>query len=458
VEALVIILFLTPFALAWAIWRIVQLQKVLKPLKAVTDAQAEAKRVIADAEAQSAAVWSESASKVKALGAEQATLTADTTRLRQERDDLECQVSKLKADVESLNLNEYAKEFGIYQPTYNFDGVEKYKLELDRLYEREKQMLKDGNAARCDTEWAVEGSAAKGRRMIEQQLKLMLMAFNGEADSLIAKVRFDNVLKVEDSIRKAFERINKLGKEKHAYITDAYLDLKLKEVRLAYEFQERKQQEVEEQRAIREQMREEERARRELERAQLEAEREAERYAKALEKAQAEAERTTGAKYEKMLLEIEQLKARLAEATANRERAKSQAELTRSGYVYVISNLGSFGENVYKIGMTRRLDPMDRVVELSDASVPFPFDVHAMIYSEDAPGLENALHRTFHYRRLNLVNLKKEFFRVTLDEITVIAKQHRADVHFTLAAEAAEWRKSEVMRQQPNTNVQSVVE
>lgn len=457
-EALVIILFLTPFALAWAIWRIVQLQKVLKPLKAVTDAQAEAKRVIADAEAQSAAVWSESASKVKALGAEQATLTADTTRLRQERDDLECQVSKLKADVESLNLNEYAKEFGIYQPTYNFDGVEKYKLELDRLYEREKQMLKDGNAARCDTEWAVEGSAAKGRRMIEQQLKLMLMAFNGEADSLIAKVRFDNVLKVEDLIRKAFERINKLGKEKHAYITDAYLDLKLKEVRLAYEFQERKQQEVEEQRAIREQMREEERARRELERAQLEAEREAERYAKALEKAQAEAERTTGAKYEKMLLEIEQLKARLAEATANQERAKSQAELTRSGYVYVISNLGSFGENVYKIGMTRRLDPMDRVVELSDASVPFPFDVHAMIYSEDAPGLENALHRTFHYRRLNLVNLKKEFFRVTLDEITVIAKQHRADVHFTLAAEAAEWRKSEVMRQQPNTNVQSVVE
>jgi regulator of protease activity HflC (stomatin/prohibitin superfamily) len=458
VEALVIILFLTPFALAWAIWRIVQLQKVLKPLKAVTDAQAEAKRVIADAEAQSAAVWSESASKVKALGAEQATLTADTTRLRQERDDLECQVSKLKADVESLNLNEYAKEFGIYQPTYNFDGVEKYKLELDRLYEREKQMLKDGNAARCDTEWAVEGSAAKGRRMIEQQLKLMLMAFNGEADSLIAKVRFDNVLKVEDLIRKAFERINKLGKEKHAYITDAYLDLKLKEVRLAYEFQERKQQEVEEQRAIREQMREEERARRELERAQLEAEREAERYAKALKKAQAEAERTTGAKYEKMLLEIEQLKARLAEATANQERAKSQAELTRSGYVYVISNLGSFGENVYKIGMTRRLDPMDRVVELSDASVPFPFDVHAMIYSEDAPGLENALHRTFHYRRLNLVNLKKEFFRVTLDEITVIAKQHRADVHFTLAAEAAEWRKSEVMRQQPNTNVQSVVE
>jgi multidrug efflux pump subunit AcrA (membrane-fusion protein) len=271
-------------------------------------------------------------------------------------------------------------------------------------------------------------------------------------------VRFDNVLKVEDLIRKAFERINKLGKEKHAYITDAYLDLKLKEVRLAYEFQERKQQEVEEQRAIREQMREEERARRELERAQLEAEREAERYAKALEKAQAEAERTTGAKYEKMLLEIEQLKARLAEATANQERAKSQAELTRSGYVYVISNLGSFGENVYKIGMTRRLDPMDRVVELSDASVPFPFDVHAMIYSEDAPGLENALHRTFHYRRLNLVNLKKEFFRVTLDEITVIAKQHRADVHFTLAAEAAEWRKSEVMRQQPNTNVQSVVE
>ena len=222
--------------------------------------------------------------------------------------------------------------------------------------------------------------------------------------------------------------------------------MKLEELHLVHEFQERKQAEVEEQRAIREQMREEERARRELERAQIEAERDADRYGKALEKARSEAEKATGEKQSKLMLEIERLQTMLAEATAQRERAKSQAELTRSGYVYIISNLGAFGENVYKIGMTRRLDPMDRVVELSDASVPFPFDVHALIYSDDAPGLENALHRAFHARRVNLVNLKKEFFKTSLEEIAEIAGQHKADVHFTLAAEAADWRKSESMR------------
>jgi DNA repair exonuclease SbcCD ATPase subunit len=223
--------------------------------------------------------------------------------------------------------------------------------------------------------------------------------------------------------------------------------LKLKELHLTHEYAEKKQQEAEEQRAIREQMREEEKAQRELERAQLEAEREAERYQSALQKAQRDAEKAQGEKLNKLNAEIERLSQLVTDANARKERAISQAQLTKSGYVYIISNVGSFGEEVYKIGMTRRLDPMDRVHELGDASVPFAFDVHAMVYSEDAPGLENLLHRSFDQRRVNLVNTKKEFFRVALDEIReVVTKHHAGEVKYTLVAEALEFRKSQGMR------------
>ena len=124
----------------------------------------------------------------------------------------------------------------------------------------------------------------------------------------------------------------------------------------------------------------------------------------------------------------------------------SRAQLTKSGHVYIVSNLGSFGEGIYKIGMTRRLEPLDRVKELGDASVPFPFDVHAMIYSQNAPSLESALHRAFDERRVNLVNTRKEYFRVELDEIVTVVDQSKdddvAEVTFTLAAEAEEYRRT----------------
>lgn len=190
---------------------------------------------------------------------------------------------------------------------------------------------------------------------------------------------------MEERILKAFEAINQLGTVMQVSITPTYLDLKLDELRLTHEYEEKRYQEQEEQRRIREQMREEERARREIEKAREEAEREEARFQKALEKARAEAARATGEQLQKLNDQIHSLEARLEEAQQQKERAISRAQLTKSGYVYIISNVGSFGQDVYKVGMTRRLDPMDRVYELSDASVPSPFDVHAMIYSENAP-------------------------------------------------------------------------
>lgn len=247
---------------------------------------------------------------------------------------------------------------------------------------------------------------------------------------------------MEKRIQKAWSILNKLAQSNRVEITPAFRDLKLNELYLAHEYQEKKYEEREEQRRIREHMREEERAQREMEKAQKEAEKEEQRYQKALEKARTEIEQATGMKQEKLQQQIEALKQRLEEAQANKQRAISRAQITRSGHVYIISNIGSFGEDVYKIGMTRRLDPMDRVKELGDASVPFRFDVHAIIYSDDAPALETKLHNTFKDRRLNRVNNRKEFFSVTIDEITKALSDQQVEIEITKVAEAEEYRKS----------------
>lgn len=316
-------------------------------------------------------------------------------------------------------------------------------------------MIKDKSAAICQIEWTVNGSRTEGRKSINQTLRLILRAFNGESDAAIAKVKYNNVQVMEARIRKAWEAINSLAGVQQCHITRMYLDLKLEELFLVHEYQEKIYEEKEEQRRIREQMREEEAALREIEKARTDAEREEKRYADALRKAQEEANLAVGDKQQKLQMQIEELQRRLQEAHTNKERAISRAQMTRSGHVYIISNVGSFGEHVYKIGMTRRLDPLDRVRELSDASVPFQFDVHAVIYSEDAPTLETTLHRIFNDRRVNRVNMRKEFFQVSIEEIAEAVRKHHGEIELTQVAEAVEYRKTIAMIQDAAPSVPS---
>jgi flagellar biosynthesis GTPase FlhF len=278
---------------------------------------------------------------------------------------------------------------------------------------------------------------------VDRTLRLMLRAFNGECDAMTAKVRFNNVVATEERIRKSFAAINEAGAPTYCSIATAYLELKLTELRITHELAEKVQEEKEEQRRIREQMREEEQARREIEKMQRDAEAEERRREQALAKARAEFEAASEAKRAAMEQKVADLEAALAEAHARTERAISQAQLTKRGHVYVISNPGSFGEDVFKVGMTRRLEPMERIRELGDASVPFGFDVHAVIYSEDAPGLEAALHRALTDRRVNLVNERKEFFRASLDHLEVLVREHAVgEVTFERIALAEEYRKT----------------
>lgn len=355
---------------------------------------------------------------------------------------LQARIQALRTEFGRLDEEANLQSFGFYKPHYDFSDSKRYQTELEHISDAQKRMLKNKTAAVCHIEWTVNGSKVEGRKSTNQTLKLMLRAFNGECDAAIAKVRYNNVHVMEARIKKAHEAINSLAGVQRCEITGPYLQLKLQELYLVHEYQEKLQEEKEEQRRIREQMREEEIAQRELEKARLDAEREEERYAQALAKAREEAERAVGAKQEKLLTQIEELQRRLEEAHTNKERAIARAQMTRSGHVYVISNIGSFGEQVYKIGMTRRLDPLDRIRELGDASVPFQFDIHAVIFSEDAPALENKLHREFQSRRVNRVNERKEFFKIEIDEIVTAVQRHHGEIEVTQVAEAEEYRKT----------------
>ena len=349
------------------------------------------------------------------------------------------EVSILEEDLEFIS-------FGIYKPHFDFDTSDKYKLEIADIRGRQKEVIKDKNAAICQTEWEVGGSKVEGRKMTNRNIKLILRAFNGESDSAILKAKWNNVIKMEERIKKAFEALNKLAEPNHIEITHQYLSLKLDELHVAHEYQEKLYAEKEEQRQIREQMREEERVQKEIEKAKKDAEQDENRYQKALDQARSELGDAHGEKVEQLNEKMKLLEEKLKEAQENKERALSRAQLTKSGHVYVISNIGSFGENVYKIGMTRRLEPIDRVKELGDASVPFAFDVHAMIYSENAPELENNLHKMFNESRLNLVNGRKEFFEVSLDDISSFVTQQDNQIEFTKLAEAKEYRESVAIR------------
>lgn len=351
--------------------------------------------------------------------------------------ELEKDIKIYKNDLEFIEL-------GLYEPIFDLETSEEYKEKITDIVNKQKQLIKGGNACVCNTEWVVGNSRKQGEIMTRRYINLTLRAFNGECDSLISKVRWNNVKRFEERIKKAFNAINKLGKSNNTFLTDKYLKLKLDELHLVYELAHKKYQEKEEAREIRAQQREEERAQREFEKARKDAEMEEKRFQKALEKAKKDLGLVSGEKLDELNSQIAQLEQNLKEANKAKERAISRAQETKSGHVYIISNLGSFGENVYKIGMTRRLDPMDRVKELGDASVPFTFDLHAMIFSENAPELEKLLQKEFDDRRINKVNYRKEYFNVTLDEIEqVIKDKYEKEVDFIKISEAQQFRETQ---------------
>lgn len=306
--------------------------------------------------------------------------------------------------------------------------------ELKNARERSRQMIKGNAAATCDY---VEAN----RR--DTAIRFVLDAFNGKVDSILSRTKSDNVGKLEQEIKDAFNLVNHNGAAfRSARILDSYLEARLTELRWGSTVQEIKLRDKEEQRRIKEQIREEERAQREFERSMKEAAKEEDTLRKAMEKIQSQVEKASAEQREKYEAQLAEMAEKLRQAEEKNQRALSMAQQTKTGHVYVISNIGSFGEDVFKIGLTRRLEPLDRVRELGDASVPFSFDVHALIFSDDAPALETALHRHFMTAQVNKVNPRKEFFRVPISALREELENLGIKTQWTLAAEAKEYRET----------------
>ncbi|UWQ41633.1 DUF4041 domain-containing protein [Leisingera aquaemixtae] len=327
-------------------------------------------------------------------------------------------------------------ELGVYEPHFDFGDSKAYKDTITTVRGRQKDYVSNKIATQCPTDWTVDGSKSKGQTMINRQSRLTLRAFNGECEAAIANTRWNNVVAMEKRIRNAAKQIDSANASMNLTINPKYLELKVEELRLTHEYREQLKIEKEE----RAEMARAEREEKKLLAEAAAAEKKEAEYQKLLDKARLEAG-TDEAR-------IAELEAQLAEAHAASERARAMAEMTKSGYVYIISNIGSFGEDVVKIGLTRRLEPDDRVKELGDASVPFGFDTHAMIYSEEAPALENALHREFAERRINMSNMRKEFLRVSLKEVEEAVGRLAPDASFFTDREAQEYQETLARRRE----------
>lgn len=358
-------------------------------------------------------------------------------------EDLEETIEELKSELSLYTDMESYVDYGFYPlPTYGETTSGAYNEQLKSVRQEQKQMLRDATAYTAPYDIEITGNAAHDKKLLKNQGHLLISVFNSECDYLISKVSSKNYEATITRIEKLAENLEKRLISLEIGINLNYVELKMQECAVYYQYICQKTAEAEEQREIRAQIREEAAAEREIEKAIRDSEKEEDMLQQAMTKARKEMAYASAEQKLRYEFQLEELTERLAQAEFRRERALSMAQQTKRGFVYVISNIGSFGEDIYKIGMTRRLEPLDRVKELSSASVPFAFDVHAMIYSEDAPALEKRLHNHFDLASVNKVNSRKEFFEITLSEIRDYVEDAGLKTRWTMAADATEYRQS----------------
>lgn len=361
-------------------------------------------------------------------------------------------IDQLQAIIDDKNrqLHEFddeflVQEFGLYEPKFAFANSTQFKDALKQCRAQQKELIKQFNAEAKQTAWTVNGKHSEGKKMVGQIARLLMEAFNGECDEIVRKVTYSNVNKSLERIDKITENVNKNCQVVGISIPPRYVALKKNEVQLAFEFSQQKEEEKERLRILRAEAAEQKRVEREIEEKRKKLDKERKQYSSAYEKIQRRIE--TNADDKDLLDKAADLKQHLDDIDKAVKDVDYRAANQKAGFVYIISNVGSFGEGVYKIGMTRRLDPDERIKELSGASVPFGFDIHAMIFSDDAPKLEAALHHAFDDKKVNIVNQRKEFFRVSLQEIEDVVKaNYDKTVEFTEAAPAEQYRISEELR------------
>jgi len=366
----------------------------------------------------------------------------EITQLRITKTEIEKELSAVRQELSNLKTSlieteEIAmlQEVGIYHYSTVLESSIGYSEKIKEIEaEIKKRNLTDGGAIKAANEWIVNGSASEGRKVIKEFSKLMLRAYNGEVDDAIRTLKPYKMQAAINRIDKVEKSIEKLGKTMSITIDDTYHQLRISEIKLTADYLEKKDEEKEKQKEEKLRLKEEEKAQKEFEREKEKLNKELMHHKSILVKANESGNTKV----------IEEENQKIAEIQSGIDGVEERSANIRTGYVYVISNIGSFGEEVIKIGLTRRLDPEERIQELSDASVPFKFDIHALIFHTDAVSLEKQLHQELEKLRVNKVNLRKEFFKVTPNTVKeLLAKLSTENIlTFNEKAEAPEWRIS----------------
>lgn len=396
--------------------------------RSVAEAAVEAEGVLKDARETAKEILDDSRRTAK----ETERARRDADRHRKEVFDGERRLAELQARIVVTAETVMLQEAGVYAYQHALQDAIAYRSRLDTLQTEIKNLARTDRAVLGATDWTVNGSKREGQKMVRDFSKLMLRAYNAEADYAVRTMRPHRLRPLVDRLYKSRETIAKLGATMHIRISDEYHNARVRELELTADFLQKKEEEKEAQREARAKEREEAAVQRELDRQREKLNKELSHYQAALDRLRERGDEAA----------VAEMVAKLAEIEGALQEVETRAANIRTGYVYVISNVGAFGDRVVKIGMTRRLEPLDRIYELSGASVPFRFDVHALIFSKDAVGLESALHKQFAERRVNQVNSRKEFFYATPTEVRDALRPFTGQhlIEFTEEPQALEWR------------------
>lgn len=356
-------------------------------------------------------------------------LEASLASKRKEEMNLKYEIKKLKDELVFTTDEVNLQSFGLYEPKYPFMDSTAYKEKLDDIRKQQKQMIKNKTATTDNPRMTLDGDLKKGQAMIRDTIKQILRNFNVECENVINKVNHKNYENSKKRIRKSYEQLNKLNKHLGVNIKPQYLNLKLEELQLAYDYAIKKEEEREILKEARRREKEEKQLQKKLEKEKKKFDKENSKITSEIEEVKAQLIQAAADEKAKLEAEIAKLQAALDKNNEEIKKIDEWRETPGAGYVYIISNIGSFGEDVFKIGVTRRDDPEERVRELSSASVPFKFDTHVFIFSKNAYDLESELHERFNNKRVNKVNMRKEFFRITIDDVKRIVEENKGQVH-----------------------------
>jgi Domain of unknown function (DUF4041) len=374
-------------------------------------------------------------------------------------DFLEARLKDLKKEVAYLDEEAEIQSFGFYDPIYNFISSDDYIYQIKSIRQQQRSMINNGEAVSCPIGWSVGDSKKDGEKLVKNFKKLILTIFNAECDEIIKGVRLGKIAVAQAKIEKQFASLNKKSEVIRCAIDDDYLSLKIRELQLQYELEIKRQEE----REMAQQIRQEEQDRKKLEKAEAEmreAEERERRYKQEIDEIQQKLEsvhqeqiKLSEKQKEIMRGEIEELQKSLQEAQKDREEAESRSKSIKSGHVFIISNIGSFGRDVYRICVTRSVNE-DSYISNMTPVVPFPFDIHFKFFSGDVNETIGLLHERFQDRRVNTANLRRDFFHVSFEEIAVAVNEIRQKTgklkNFTVEEKvpnAYEYRKTQQQNQ-----------